>query len=521
MAMQSRDLRGQRGRGRLRHLLWWTAAMVVLAAVAVALRAGYAFRDRSPGYWLDLTVVPSTGPEPRKFRVGFGRVKITPDLQGNRPVYLAGFGQNRVALGVHDDLWAVACVMEDGDRRVALVVLDAIGLFHDEVVRVRQAVPTAWDLDYVVLCSTHNHSAPDLMGLWGPRLWRSGVDPAYLARVREAGVAALGQAVAGLTPARMVSFTVTCSPEGLLTDTRPPVVYDADLQVVLFVAADSDQILGSIVNWGNHPETPWSGNRQITADYCGFLREALERGVQVEGREVLAPVGGVHVFVNGAVGGLMTTSPGVTVEEPWTGRKLREPSHEKSRALGHVLAARLAPVMRQMASSAGPEVSVSVWARTIEVPVRNWRYWLAGWLGVLDRGYVRWPRVRSEVALIGVGDAAMVCVPGELYPEIANGGVESPAGADYPGEPLEVPPLRQLMPGRVKLVLGLANDELGYLIPKTQWDEKPPYTYGRGRPPYGEVNSCGPETAAVVYRALADLCRRAGAVLGGGEGPSS
>jgi len=102
-------------------------------------------------------------------------------------------------------------------------------------------------------------------------------------------------------------------------------------------------------------------------------------------------------------------------------------------------------------------------------------------------------------------------VPGELFPEIANGGVEAPAGAAVGIAPVEVPPLRALMPGRLKLVVGLANDELGYLVPKSQWDEKPPYTYGLSRRPYGGINSCGPDAAATVYRALAELCRAAGA----------
>jgi len=65
------------------------------------------------------------------------------------------------------------------------------------------------------------------------------------------------------------------------------------------------------------------------------------------------------------------------------------------------------------------------------------------------------------------------------------------------------------MPGRVKFLFGLANDEIGYLLPKTQWDRRPPYTYGAARPPYGEINSCGPDAAGAVHAALADLCRAA------------
>ena len=109
--------------------------------------------------------------------------------------------------------------------------------------------------------------------------------------------------------------------------------------------------------------------------------------------------------------------------------------------------------------------------------------------------------------MLTIADASIACVPGEIYPEIVNGGIEHPSGADFDVEPVEQPPLRELMPGRVKFVFGLANDELGYLVPKSQWDEKPPYTYGAKGPPYGEINSCGPDTAGLIHGALRDLSK--------------
>jgi hypothetical protein len=59
-------------------------------------------------------------------------------------------------------------------------------------------------------------------------------------------------------------------------------------------------------------------------------------------------------------------------------------------------------------------------------------------------------------------------------------------------------------------LLGLANDEIGYIIPKRQWDQSPPHAYGRSKPQYGEVNSCGPEVAPIIMQALADCIQQAG-----------
>ncbi len=141
------------------------------------------------------------------------------------------------------------------------------------------------------------------------------------------------------------------------------------------------------------------------------------------------------------------------------------------------------------------------------MPIANKLFLAAGFLGLIDRGHVHWRTMRTEVALLTFGDASIACVPGEIYPEIVNGGIERAPGGDFDIEPLEVPPLRELMPGKIKFVFGLANDELGYIIPKSEWDEKPPYLYGSNGHVYGEVNSCGPDTARLLHTALKDFCQ--------------
>jgi len=88
---------------------------------------------------------------------------------------------------------------------------------------------------------------------------------------------------------------------------------------------------------------------------------------------------------------------------------------------------------------------------------------------------------------------------------LINGGIEAPIGQDYAIEPLETPPVRSLMPGDYTLVFGLANDLIGYIIPKGEWDEEKPYLYEDDRGTYGEINSVGPETAPIIYRELVSL----------------
>src|SRR5436190_15567843 len=115
-------------------------------------------------------------------RVGFGSADVTPDIV-NKPVYLAGFGQNRKAAKVHDPIMARAIVLTDGDTKIALVAVDVVGLFLPTVERVREKLP---GFKYVLVSATHNHEGPDTLGLWGPSPFKSGVDPDYLKKV-EAG----------------------------------------------------------------------------------------------------------------------------------------------------------------------------------------------------------------------------------------------------------------------------------------------------------------------------------------------
>lgn len=497
-------------------MLCWGAALFLLLVIALVARGLYVFHDRVPGYQLAVQIdAAKSRAEPHPLRAGFGRVKINPDLSDpKRPVWMAGFSQHRAATDIHDDLWAVACVLDDGHTRLGIVALDAIGFFHDDVVAVRRACAAEWKLDYTIVASLHNHSTPDLMGLWGPDFLHTGVDPRYRQQVIAASAKALGDAVMALQPASLSAHEIATPADGLVADTRKPIVFDSDIRVMHFTNPTNGATIGTLTGWGNHPETPWGKNTEITADFCGVLRDTLERGFTNEGRSFATGMGGIHLFVNGAVGGLMTTHPSVTVRDPYLQQDFKEPSHDKSRAVGHQLAARILPKLAETGTVPTKFAPIGIRARTIEIPIENKLFLAGAYLGLIDRGHVRWQHMRSEVALVTIGDASIVCVPGEIYPEIVNGGIEQPEGADFDLAPVEVPPLRELMPGRIKFVFGLANDELGYLIPKSEWDAKPPHIYGT-KGVYGEINSCGPNTGRIVHAALAELCRETKA---GGSG---
>ena len=193
--------------------------------------------------------------------VGFAVVDVTPEISGDAPVWLAGYGQNRRATGVHDPLYARAIVLRDGDQKVALVVADVVGLFLPTTQEIRSRLE---GFDYVMVAATHNHEGPDTMGLWGPSPFRSGVDPAYMELLIERCAQAVRQADAmavGSTAAYGVA-----QDDVLLRDTRQPIVYDGVLRVVRFTSTTDQANVGLLVQWNCHPEAMGSNNTEITAD---------------------------------------------------------------------------------------------------------------------------------------------------------------------------------------------------------------------------------------------------------------
>ena len=448
---------------------------------------------------LALAAGPVAAPAPSGLLFGFAKRKITPVL-GAKPIFMAGFDTGRQATAVHDDLWARAVAVGDGRQRIAVVAVDLIGLFQDEVLKAREALQRIVPGAVLVVASTHGHEGPDTMGLWGKGRISSGVDRRYLERVRLAIVDAATEALGRLRPARLV-LGKTRTP-GLIEDGRLPRVID-DTLVALLAIGEDGATLGTVVNWSSHPEALGGKNTVVTSDYPHFLRRRMEAGL-----------GGTCVFLVGSIGGLMTP----------LGLKLAgdsgQPIPADTFALAQAVGERAADAALDALANGRTSASTALEHRsaTVFVPLENRLFRLAMFLGVLDRGLYSAGRpatalfgddLRTEIGYLRIGDAEALLVPAEIYPELVLGGIQDPQdpGADFPGAPRERP-LFSLLSSEYRLVLGLANDEIGYVIPRSQWDAKKPFAYGRSEEQYGEVNSCGPATAGRLADAFARLLGR-------------
>lgn len=505
--------------------------LLLILAILILSWLVWHFRDRHRGYDASLSVPAQ---EAGSLKVGFAAVPISPtvtdvwtDVDGDAcyvpengdryedrnnngrfdPVWMAGFQNRRPATGVHDPLWARTMVIDDGRTRIALVSLDVIGFMSDDVIDVRKQLPAVLGVDYTSISSTHTHEGPDLLGMWGSSDYSSGVDKRYLKYVKSQTAQSIALAVQGLRRARLRMAQDAEGAAYLVEDTRQPQVLDPGLRMIQALDYESGQTIGTLVAWANHPETLWNKNLEITSDFPHYLREGIEKGVYIGDSLVRAGLGGIAVYLNGAIGGLMTTSPEMGIPSIAGDTLYKVPSFDKAAAQGQQLALLALDALEGGEAVEISEADIRLNVRSIELPIDNELYQLAAATGLIDRGQVGWMKVRSEVAYWTLGPASFLHQPGELYPEIANGGVATPNGSDFGGLPKESPPIRNQMEGQFRFIIGLSNDMIGYVIPKTQWDVSAPFTYGNGSAPYGEINSLGPETAPILYREMQAVLR--------------
>src|SRR5436309_1908500 len=141
-------------------------------------------------------------PTANAFKAGFFEKDITPEVGMEAP---GGYGKS-YHRSVHDPCKVRATVFDDGQSRVALVGIDALGIRRDTVVKVRATVQakTGIPAQSILIGASHSHSS-------GPVVWilpgeydhasslvqrlayqeSTCVDPKYLAQVERALIDAI------------------------------------------------------------------------------------------------------------------------------------------------------------------------------------------------------------------------------------------------------------------------------------------------------------------------------------------
>jgi len=505
--------------------------IILLVIISISAMFIYNWRDRHPGYAID---IKWQNKNQQLMQAGFAKRPITPtiidtwnDANGNNKYneddgdtyndnnnngkfdafWIAGMSNAKPAQGVHDDVWSRVMVLDDGKSRIAMISMDAIGFLHGDVIDIRNRIPEELGIDYTLLSSTHTHESNDLIGIWGENMFNSGVNPEIMEYVKAQTVAAVVEATKNLRPAKLVfAEDLSGKDAAFMKDTRKPIVKAPGIHLMQVLDAENDKTLGTLVNWSNHPETLWSQNLLISSDFPHYVREAIENGVYNGTEKMEEGLGGVAIYFTGVIGGLMAPHPSISIPDPFTGVEYAEPTFEKTKALGDQIALMSLAALRKKGDTITTS-NISVRAKTIFPDLDNTTFKIASGIGLIQLGMPEYFKTRTEVGAIRIGPALFLSIPGEIYPEIIFGGVEAPEGREFDIQPLETPPIQDFIKDKYKFYLGLSNDEIGYIIPKSEWDTGKPYLYNDEGDTYGESNSLGPETGPLIYKTLIEVIK--------------
>lgn len=415
------------------------------------------------------------------YSAGFGAAVLAVPQGSDEPLYIAGYHSGWEISGVRDEQQARAIWLDDGLTSILLIAVDCVGLGSDTVAEIRQRLDgfcRETGCDSINVVATHTHAGIDTLGLWGP-MGIDGKNEAFMNTVIAGAVAAAEAAYADRTTGRIVySETPT---QGLQEDSRDPVSYDSNLYQLRFVPEDSSANGIRLLSFAAHAEALRGDNTLVSRDYPGVVCDII---MERTGDDV--------IFLPGAIGGLIMT-PELTGE-----------SFEAEKNL-QLTAQRIAEYA--LAETQKKELTANIGVSRVEFDTEldNTLFVYYKFLGILQNDVRRDLRgkyqLRTELTILRVGEVTLALLPGEIFPELVTGtgNQNDPKGLQEIAAAYSVEDL---------VIVGLANDEIGYILPPSDYllDEELPYVKEAEGDHYEETNSvgknCGADLAEAFERAL-------------------
>lgn len=202
------------------------------------------------------------------WQAGAAEVVITPPVGGD----MDGYGARKSgSIGVHDDLLAHALVLDDGQRRAAIVTCDVLFVDAPTVAALRAAAERRWGIppERVLVAATHTHQGPK-----GLTRFRSTADTELLAIMTRQIIGAIDTATRALAPARLMAGSGRVDSVSLNRrfEDRP---VDTALRV-LRVEGEDGALRAALLNYACHPTVLNHDNLLLSQDWPGFACRAVK-----------------------------------------------------------------------------------------------------------------------------------------------------------------------------------------------------------------------------------------------------
>ena len=424
------------------------------------------------------------------FTCGFAKGILTPDDIESGKYFIAGYGSNNPADSVLDDMYARAIYIDDNTGRGGVVIcsVDAVGISRHDINDIRKIVIDSGEipsLKSISVCATHTHGAIDTQGLWGEKIYKSGRNEAFMTSLKEKTAQAIISAYKSRKDGKM--FYSVCNAGEFQYDHRHPSVYDENLTKIRFEAFDGSESI-QIINFACHAELMGDRTKSISADFpCYMLRE-----IENESTNAL--------YINGAIGGMISA------------KEIKKVYRNEIDCIAYAkeFGRDLGKFVNAMTDEIEIEPVINVKSSPVNIEATNFVLILARLLKVLNNDILRGKKrnvayIATEVGYMELGSkqVGIFLIPGELFPELWNGEFLS-AEESATGKEADYKVLKDMTDCDHNFVVGLCNDELGYILPDNDFllNEKTPYIdsakdrFGRGH--YEETNSTGIKTARTL-----------------------
>lgn len=410
-------------------------------------------------------------------KIGIAEVNYTPpvgcDLVGNYR------GDDYASRGIHDSLYAKALVAADANgKKVAILSMDICILRKEPVNFMRDYIAANSDLkpENIMIMATHTHSGP-----------KSELDAPHAKEYLTKAASAVLAANQNLKP---TVVGVGRSSENRISHNRrlkckdgtthmcwekfePGFVIEPwgtiDPEVIVLTFEQEGKQVGSLTNFGCHATTLTGSNWLYSADYPGYVAEAIKK---VKGQDYKS------LFLNGCCGNV--TQVDYRIGFPST--------FQECQRIGYILAVAALEAIRSAAPVATDIIAVSremvplnridisdeqvEWAEKLMKKVEKEGMPPIQQDGMPDAYYAKeWLEMRktqdvidsAEVMVIRIGDLAFAGLPGEMFQELGkNVKVNSPC--------------------KNTIVTGLTNDDKSYFPTKVSFTQGPkgftPYITG-------------------------------------------
>jgi neutral ceramidase len=297
-------------------------------------------------------------------KAGTAQVNITPPLGTD----LVGQWVARKSVGVNDELFANALVLDDEKTRIAFVSCDVLSIGNTTKLAIRDIVGKETDIDpaNVFMFGTHTHTGPAVVSALG-----TNADPEYIAQFIKYVAGSVKLANGKLEEANIGIGSGTAKGWGFprrywMKDGKvrmhPPkgdpnidrVQGKADPQLnVLFVENKSGKVMSILVNFSCHA-TVVGGDHVISADYPGAIRDTIKKML---GDDT------VVLFGNGACGDVCQFD----VENP----ARSEHGHAWRKKMGLALGCQALNIMAGTDLMPSDKVDIEIHRDVFDIPIRN------------------------------------------------------------------------------------------------------------------------------------------------------